>query len=238
MKSAIRILICDDSKDFSLWFYKKIEKIFCKEDLVCTFDIITNPKDVFNDQVYDLAFLDIDMPEISGFQLCQYLYTINRKINIIFVTGKDSLVYKAIEYQPFDFIRKRYIEEELESKANRWMSKIKPNTYCYVIKGQKILIDVSDILIVQKFRNYLTIYTANNEWKERKKITVCLEDLNKLEHSFVMVHRSILVNMANVVDLRDKKFILVNGQEITIAKQRLSQVILQYNLFKMERRHI
>lgn len=62
--------------------------------------------------------------------------------------------------------------------------------------------------------------------------------LNKLEHSFVMVHRSILVNMANVVDLRDKKFILVNGQEITIAKQRLSQVILQYNLFKMERRHI
>ena len=236
MNLAIKILICDDSEEFAFWFYKKIDKLLHKDNFVCSFDIIVNPQDVFKSkQIYDLVFLDIDMPEISGFQLCQYLYQRNKQTKIIFVSGKDVFIYKAIEYQPLDFIRKLYIEDELEVKAARWISKLKPKTYCIIMNKQKILININDILFVQKFGNYSLINTVDKEWKERKKITVCLEELNKIQNTFIMIHRSIIVNMANVMNLKNNKFLLINGQEMSIAKQRLNQVVSQYNVFRIER---
>jgi two-component SAPR family response regulator len=55
---------------------------------------------------FDVIFLDIDMPEITGFDAAKKVKEISPESKIIFVTSKHDLVYNSFEYQPFYFIRK------------------------------------------------------------------------------------------------------------------------------------
>jgi DNA-binding response OmpR family regulator len=44
--------------------------------------------------VYDLAVLDIRMPEMNGFQLCRKLKDVDNKLKICFLTAADMLYYR------------------------------------------------------------------------------------------------------------------------------------------------
>jgi len=55
-----------------------------------------------------LLILDIDMPGISGLDLAETLRASNLNLLIIFLSNHEEFVFKAIEFQPFRYIRKRY----------------------------------------------------------------------------------------------------------------------------------
>jgi two-component system response regulator ChvI len=48
----------------------------------------------FKAGVYDLAVLDIRMPEMNGFQLCRKLKDVDNKLKICFLTAADMLYYR------------------------------------------------------------------------------------------------------------------------------------------------
>ena len=58
--------------------------------------------------------IDIDMPEVNGFEVTSFLKKWNRECCIGFVSNKDELVFQAFAYHPFFFIRKTHLDEELE----------------------------------------------------------------------------------------------------------------------------
>ncbi len=58
---------------------------------------------------FDVVFLDIDMPKISGFDVAEQINNINETL-IIFVTSHDELVYSSIRFRPFRFIRKTFLK--------------------------------------------------------------------------------------------------------------------------------
>ena len=53
-------------------------------------------------------FLDIDMPEYSGFDLAVELQRRNENIPIVYVTGRDDLIINAFRYRPVGFVRKHF----------------------------------------------------------------------------------------------------------------------------------
>ena len=69
-------------------------------------------KSVKKNESIDVILLDIDMPHISGLQIAN---EIRKEINItlIFVSAHDEMVFDAIQYQPFRYIRKTRLDEEL-----------------------------------------------------------------------------------------------------------------------------
>lgn len=74
--------------------------------------------------VYDIVLLDIDMPEIGGFQLAETLKLIKPDITIIFVSNLEHLVFQSLEYKPFRFIRKSKLEEDISSAINSYQREI------------------------------------------------------------------------------------------------------------------
>ena len=60
-------------------------------------ETFTNPRlalSEFRAGVYDLAVLDIRMPEMNGFQLCRKLKDVDNKLKICFLTAADMLYYR------------------------------------------------------------------------------------------------------------------------------------------------
>ena len=62
---------------------------------------------------YDIVILDIDMPNINGFEVAKSLNELNLDTLIMFYTVHEQYVFKAYEYQPFRYIRKEFAKEEL-----------------------------------------------------------------------------------------------------------------------------
>jgi CheY-like chemotaxis protein len=62
--------------------------------LVDTFNDAESALSIFKPDHYDLALLDIRMPEMDGFQLCRKLREIDKKIKICFLTATELLYYR------------------------------------------------------------------------------------------------------------------------------------------------
>ena len=64
---------------------------------VDTFNDAESALCIFRPDVYDLALLDIRMPEMNGFQLCRKLRSIDYKIKICFLTAANLAHYRETD---------------------------------------------------------------------------------------------------------------------------------------------
>ena len=123
-----RIVICDDE----IFFCNHIEKLLRKytESLADDMDIqIYTSSDAFLEDIgksADLYFLDIKMPGNSGLELANVIRSISPDSVIIFVSSLQDAVYESIQYSPFRFIRKEYLETELKEAMDAFFAIRKP----------------------------------------------------------------------------------------------------------------
>ncbi|MCR5587585.1 MAG: response regulator [Lachnospiraceae bacterium] len=70
----------------------------------------------------DVAWLDIEMPAISGLELSMEIKKVSPLTNIVFVTGHERMAYKSFQYHPSGFILKpatiEALKRELENLRN------------------------------------------------------------------------------------------------------------------------
>ena len=102
------IFICDDEKRFTEVLEKRVETCLKEQGQSYEIQIFYNGIEMFQamqKKAPEILLLDIDMPEISGMKLAEQIFSSNMNTNVIFVTNRDDLVFQAIHYQPFRFIR-------------------------------------------------------------------------------------------------------------------------------------
>jgi two-component system, LytTR family, response regulator LytT len=153
---------------------------------------------------YDVIFLDINMPGLSGVQLAEVLSGLSRPPSIIFVTAHSEHAVKAFEVRATDYLVKPVEIERLRQSITR----LEPaaEAAAAVVEripvekaGKKLLINVSDILYVMAKDDYSYLYTA----ADRYLSTISLAQLeSKLEPAgFFRIHRRYLVNLACVKEV-------------------------------------
>src|SRR5580765_2617586 len=65
----------------------------------------------------DLLFLDIEMPQMNGFELLERLKEIN--FQLIFTTSYDQYAIKAIRFSALDYLLKPVDREELQKSVQK-----------------------------------------------------------------------------------------------------------------------
>ena len=114
----LNIAICDDSKFDALAAREVIRNTLNNLNKEADIEYYLNAEDIQNKllkrkEPLDLLILDIDMPGISGLDLAETLRANNLKLLIIFLSNHEEFVFKAIEFQPFRYIRKIKLETEM-----------------------------------------------------------------------------------------------------------------------------
>lgn len=67
----------------------------------------------------DLAFLDIEMPEMNGIELARRLKNINENICIVFVTAYEQYALQAYGVDAIGYLLKPYLSEDIEKHLKR-----------------------------------------------------------------------------------------------------------------------
>ena len=188
----------------------------------------------------DLLFLDIQMPEINGFELLEMLEELP---NIIFSTAYDQYAIKAFEVNAVDYLLKPYDAERFElalkrakkdiesdTKTNETITKLlesinKPKDYLdrLLIKqsGRIVIISTSEIYLIKAADDYAEIHTTKESY-------LIQQSLNHLESrldpdKFLRVHRSYITNINAIKDIVSwasgrYKLFLKNGNEISVSR--------------------
>ena len=149
---------------------------------------------------YDVIFLDIDMPGLSGVQLAELLAELERPPSIIFVTAHSEHAVKAFEVAATDYLVKPVdldrLRTAIERPAPAHQEGARVERSPVEKAGKKLLLHVDDIYHVMAKDDYSYLHTDG----ERYLSTISLAQLEKrLESSgFFRVHRRYLVNLAQV----------------------------------------
>lgn len=169
-----------------------------------------------NSQRPDLVFLDIQMPEVNGFDVLSELeYT----PLIVFVTAYEEYAIKAFEQNSLDYLLKPVEEDRLALTIQRVMENNKPEAHLLaalqqllkdrhpeekistipVKSGNKIqLVHVSEICYLEAKDKYVYIHTRDQE----KLIEYSLAYLqDRLPPEFIRVHRSFIINKLKIREI-------------------------------------
>ena len=114
----MNLILCDDDKVFLNKLEIRIRGLCQKHKIAVKMECYVSAKEMLegikNLDEISVFFIDIDMPEVNGFEVASYLKKWNRECCIVFVSNKDDLVFQSLVYHPFFFIRKAHLDEELE----------------------------------------------------------------------------------------------------------------------------
>ena len=123
----MKILLVDDEKLQLTRLEESVKKVLPEGEIFS----YSNPRQALNENkntLFEIAFLDIEMPEINGINLAKSLKSINPKINIIFVTAYDNYALEAYKLHASGYVSKPVNENKIREEVEglRYEVNLKP----------------------------------------------------------------------------------------------------------------
>jgi len=152
---------------------------------------------------YDVVFLDIDMPGISGIELAETLAQLERPPAVVFVTAHSEHAVKAFEVSATDYLMKPVdlarLTQALAKLAPAEVVPVRVERISVEKAGKKLLLQVEEVYYVMAKDDYSFLHTD----AERYLSTNSLAQLERklMASGFFRVHRRYLVNLAQVKEV-------------------------------------
>jgi DNA-binding LytR/AlgR family response regulator len=196
-----------------------------------------------DDEAPDVAFLDIRMPGLTGLDVAG---RIDRRTHVVFVTAYDQYAVQAFERDAVDYVLKPVVDERLAKCIERLKRKLdaaeRPPAleelmarlarivpagkgrmrWIRALKGDVVhQIPVDEVLYFRAADKYTCVVTREGESLIRLALADLASELDP--QSFAQVHRSTVVNLAEVAssrrDLGGRVFVkLKDGTELAVSR--------------------
>ncbi len=194
----------------------------------------------------DLMFLDIQMPEINGFELLEML---DERPQIIFCTAYDKYAIHAFEVNAVDYLLKPFDPDRFDMA----LEKVKQNllrsnhnldptaqllhhlnqqqTYQdrFLIKqsGRIVIINSHEIIYFEAMEDYVNIHTTKAAYLIQQSLTNLENRLNPQQ--FIRVHRSSIVNIDYIKEIDTAAsgryhLFLKNGEMLQVSRTGAKQL--------------
>jgi two-component system, LytTR family, response regulator len=201
------------------------------------FELLANCRDSFEALQWmeesnpDLLLLDVELPGMNGFELLDTLGP--GAPDVIFMSNSPDHALRAFEMEAIDLIRKPVTHERLHhafARAQQYLRKqpVEANIQHSGMErlllrcgGRLLFLEPHDVAWIEANDNYVVFHTAS----ERHTVRMTMHRLEQMLRSdvFVRIHRSTMVNIEHVRELRplahgDYSVFLRNGAELTLTR--------------------
>lgn len=181
--------------------------------------------DILNNEVVDVIFVDINMPDINGLDLVRSLAY---SPMVVFTTAYaeyaiEGYKVRAIDYllKPFDF---KDFERTSENLKRQWQllhsahseSAVNRELLYLKVDYRYVKVDIDNIVLIEGMNEYLKIHLAKGE--PLLTHTTFKQILGSLPGHFLQVHRSYVVNMKHVVEVERSIVLMSNGMHISVSE--------------------
>jgi two-component system LytT family response regulator len=180
----------------------------------------------------DLVFLDVQMPELSGFDVIDAIGTA-RVPYVIFVTAYDQYAVRAFDVNALDYLLKPLDDARLAQALRRArealsaapdegygaryagvLATLRPGADRLAIPtgDRVVVVRIAEVDWVEASGNYVSLHIGKKVWLLRE--TIAAMDQRLAAHGFARIHRSTLVNTERVAELHT----LANGEFAVVLR--------------------
>ena len=237
----LRAVIVEDEKR-SRETLSGLLKLYCKNlTVVGEAENVREGLEVIKQQNPDVVFLDIQMPDGSGFKLLEQIKQIS--FDVIFTTAYDQFAIKAIRFSALDYLLKPILPNDLVNavnKAEKNKQVQKSNSNIKVLleninrppaESPKIILSTSEKINVIKVDeiircesdNYYTMFYFTDG--KRLLVSKTLKEQEELlsEHNFIRPHKSHLINVKYIkryLKTEGGVILMENGSKIPVSRRK------------------
>lgn len=217
MNDRISSLIIDDDPFIQDLLQDKLQQHFPEIEVLGIGNNGQAGIELINDLQPNLVFLDVEMTDMTGFELLSQLPNIDFKV--IFITSYKHYAIKAIKFNALDYLLKPFDLGELKNAVRRFKENRK-NEYTgnnvktalanlrsknvgdqtLVLRTQEgeLHLSLKNIISVEGDRNYSRIHLTQSRSELVSKTLSTLEELLE-DKDFFRCHKSHLVNKLHIV---------------------------------------
>jgi len=242
----IKCLIIDDDAFIRELLQDKLDQYFPNVKVLST--ACTGHEGLQKIAAYqpELIFLDVEMTDMTGFEMLAQLATIN--FQTIFITSYSHYAIKAIRFNALDYLLKPLDLGELKKAINRYKSHIRTGPHkenmalairnmssknvadhMLVLKTQDgdLRLVLKDIIHIEGDRNYSYLYLRNGA---KKLVTKTLIELEELLDSkgFYRCHRSHILNRGHIIEQSNGFSVLLSDETKLPVSRRKRKSFLQW----------
>lgn len=242
MKKSITCLIIDDNEFIAKTLYDQLQENHSNMDVI---GIAKNGKEgleLIAQLNPDLIFLDIEMPDMTGFEMLSKLSIIN--FETIFITSHTHYAIKAFRFNALDYLAKPVDKDELASAlgkfsfnqrtknhdkiqnalANIKAKHVSDQTLFLQTQTGMLRLPLKQIVKIEGNRNYSNIWLVDNTKIVSAKTLSYFEDI-LLDKNFLRCHRSYLVNGSFINSiLKNNLIVLKNEDKVPISRRKITLV--------------
>jgi len=251
--NAIRIVIADDEP----LARRGIRQLLAAHDDVQVVGEARNGLDavrMLRALAPDLVFLDVQMPELDGFAVLRLLDAAQRPA-VIFVTAHDTFAVRAFESHALDYLVKPVHEARFHQALARARERMRssealalsqrlsmlldhgpeaetapaqpPRRLVIGTAGVGLIFDPVEIEWIEADDYYAAVHARGQRHLVRESLASLQQRLDPA--CFVRVHRSAIVNLAQVREIRagiagDATILLRDGTRLPLSRRRREQV--------------
>lgn len=187
-------------------------------------------KGILENELVDLIFLDIRMPQISGIDFLK-----NNDIfqQVIFITAFPEYAIEGFELEVTDYLMKPVTFERFLKASEKALAKVsgsqtiksinKLPEFLYVKCNQRFeKIWIDDILFIESMLNYIIIITKINKHIVYSSLKAF--DENFLRQKFLRIHKSYLIAI-NHIDAIENNQVHIQGFKLPVSRSKKHAVL-------------
>ncbi|MFD1614619.1 LytR/AlgR family response regulator transcription factor [Gelatiniphilus marinus] len=209
-----------------------IENHLTKFDNIDVVGTFCNPLKAFNilqQEKIDLVFLDINMPQMTGFT---FIENLNFRPLIVITTAYREYAVKSFELDVLDYLVKpipfnRFLKtinkvyQQKHSNTPSVGSSLNQEPHIFLKVDKKLVkVNLNDILFIESLKDYIKVATTLGDYVVHKSLTAISEELP--QSNFIRVHRSYNISINKIAALEGNT-IEIAGRRIPIGRNYLKQ---------------
>lgn len=230
----INIAICDDDVNIC----SEIENILLEykneNNVKFNIDIFNSGnkflKSLENSKNYDILFLDIQIGDLTGVGVGDFIRTKlkNRYMKIVYISNFEKYAMKLFDLKPTNFLIKPLDKNKVKEVLNDILYdlEIQLEEFIFNLKNVIFKIKYKEIIYFEKIKlsKNIKLITTNNEYIFKDSLNKIQENLKV--NDFIKINKSILVNFNHIKIFNPNQFkiILTNEEELPLSKNRIKDI--------------
>lgn len=234
MKAELSIAIVDDDEETRKRIAKRLDEIFTEKNI--NIDIMSFPdgikyKNSLSSCSYDVTFMDIEMPGISGIEVAKDLANANKVGILIYISNREDKVFESLQTHPFGFIRKRHFNDDCPKAIDEILKKIQSE------ENGKLLLKMADGVISLKLDDICYFETQGrktsinvNGFAEPILFNSPISNfIAKLEgKNFLVTYKGFLVNVSYISKITIDGVIMKDGKNLPVSRRKVAKLKEDY----------
>ena len=233
----MQVAVCEDSQRDAQRIIEMLEVYRAEKQLdlqARVFDSAEALLDAFEPGAFQIIFMDVLLGGLTGVEAVRKIRARDEDCAVIFITVSEGYAVEGFALRAAHYLLKP-VEYDMFCQA---MDRCKEQTRQFaryievMVNREPVRIPARDILYAEVFKNLCVIHTVNDDVQTYTAIDTLEEKLDGAP--FLRCHRSYIVNLRRVTDLREDMFFLEGGGEVRISKASLAGAKKAYRDFCME----